>query len=259
MSESSRVTLEAPLITERARVDALRRVNRSRFGLWRFFGEWAKSLLLAVLLFLFVRAFIVEAFKIPSGSMESTLQVGDFLLVNKLVYGAEIPFLNKRLPAIRQPQRGDVVVFQFPLDRSKNFVKRLVGVPGDTLSMSNGLLSRNGRLVAERYVRHVDPQGDPGSEDFRWQRDYLVTTAEAAIGQHPTRNNWGPLVVSPHHFFMLGDNRDNSQDSRYWGFVSDSLIRGTPMIVYFSYAPDSATRTPWLSRVRWSRLGTRIK
>lgn len=255
-------TPEAPVspvgISDEERNDALRRVNRRRRGLWRYAWEWVKSLQLAILAFLLVRAFLFEAFKIPSGSMEGTLLVGDFLLVNKLVYGAVVPFTSYHLPAIRKPQRGDVVVFVYPIDPTKNFVKRLVGLPGDTLSMTNGILHRNGIDIPERYVRHIDPQGDPGSEDFRWQRNFLVKTAEAAVGYHPSRNNWGPIVVPRGHLFMLGDNRDNSQDSRYWGFVADSLVRGTPMFVYFSYAPDSTARAPFLSRVRWHRLGTRI-
>ncbi|MEP7346865.1 MAG: signal peptidase I, partial [Gemmatimonadaceae bacterium] len=212
----------APAISEQERSDALRRVNRRQWGFWRYLWEWAKSLQLAILVFLLVRAFLFEAFKIPSGSMEQTLQVGDFLLVNKLLYGATVPFTGKRLPAVREPLRGDVVVFQYPLDPTKNFVKRLVGLPGDTLAMTNGVLRRNGHDLEERYVRHIDPQGDPRSEDFRWQRNFLVRSAEAAVGYHPSRNNWGPIVVPAHHYFMLGDNRDNSQDSRYWGFVADS-------------------------------------
>ena len=259
MSDISTAAVAAPAISEQERADALRRVNRRQWGFWRYLWEWAKSLQLAILVFLLVRAFLFEAFKIPSGSMEGTLQVGDFLLVNKLLYGATIPFTGARLPAVREPLRGDVVVFQYPLDPTKNFVKRLVGLPGDTLAMTNGILRRNGRDLTERYVRHIDPQGDPRSEDFRWQRDFLVRSAEAAVAYHPSRNNWGPIVVPPHHYFMLGDNRDNSQDSRYWGFVADSLVRGTPMFVYFSYAPDSAARTPLLPRIRWHRLGTRIQ
>ncbi len=252
-------TVAPPAISEQERADALRRTNRRRWGFWRYLWEWAKSLQLAILVFLLVRAFLFEAFKIPSGSMEGTLQVGDFLLVNKLLYGATVPFTGQRLPSVREPLRGDVVVFQYPLDPTKNFVKRLVGLPGDTLSMTNGVLSRNGHDLAERYVRHIDPQGDPRSEDFRWQRNFLVRSAEAAVAYHPSRNNWGPIVVPVQHYFMLGDNRDNSQDSRYWGFVADSLVRGTPMFVYFSYAPDSAARTPLLPRIRWHRLGTRIQ
>lgn len=243
--------------TERAA--ALDRVNQSSPRFLRLLWEWAKSFQLAVLLFLFIRAFLVEAFKIPSGSMEGTLLVGDFLLVNKLVYGAEIPFSGKRLPAVRTPARGDVIVFQWPSDPTKNFVKRLVGVPGDTLSMDEGVLFRNGVRLQEGYVRHIDPGADPAGEEFRWQRDYLVRTASASVSYHPSRNNWGPLVVPKEHLFVLGDNRDNSLDSRYWGFVPDSLVRGQPMVVYYSYAPDSSAHLDFLTRVRWHRLGDRVR
>jgi signal peptidase I len=246
-------------ISESERAAALDRINHGRPRVLHFLWEWAKSFQLAVLLFLVIRAFVVEAFKIPSGSMEGTLLVGDFLLVNKLVYGAEVPLVRKRLPAVRVPERGDVIVFQWPSDPSKNFVKRLVGVPGDTLSMSEGMLFRNGVRLQETYVRHTDPGADPAGDEFRWQRDYLVRTAEASVGYHPSRNNWGPLVVPQRHLFVLGDNRDNSLDSRYWGFVPDSLVRGTPMVVYYSYAPDSSARLDWLTRVRWHRLGDRVR
>src|SRR6185503_20635714 len=182
-------------ITPEQRMVALRELNKGRSGL-TFLGEWAKILVVSILLFGFIRTFFVEAFKIPSGSMEGTLQVGDFLLVNKLVYGAEVPFTHKRLPRLREPQRGDVIVFEYPEDLTKNFVKRLVGVPGDTVQMRDGQLIRNGRVITEHYVEHTDPDIDPAPEDFRWQRDYVVRTAAAAAGgYHPSRNNWGPLVV----------------------------------------------------------------
>lgn len=258
MTDPTLTTPTSPPITVAERAEALRRVNRSRGRVLRIAWEWAKSFQVAILVFLFVRAFIVEAFKIPSGSMERTLLVGDFLLVNKLVYGAEVPFTNRRLPAFREPRLGDVVVFQWPQDPTKNFVKRLVGMPGDTLAMENGTLIRNGRVVRESYVVHTDPGMDPSGEEFRWQRNHLVRTAEAQVGYHPSRNNWGPIVVTPRHYFMLGDNRDNSLDSRYWGFVPDSLVRGRPLVVYYSFQPDSGVHTAWLSRVRWHRLGSRV-
>jgi signal peptidase I len=221
--------------------------------------EWAKSLSLAILLFLVVRAFLVEAYRIPSGSMEGTLLVGDFLLVNKLVYGAEVPFTGKRLPAVRQPKYRDVVVFEWPEDPTKNFVKRLVGLPGDTLAMRDGTLVRNGKLQDERqYVTHTEPNSDPGGEEFDWQREFLVTQNTRAASYHPSRNNWGPIVVPAKHYFMLGDNRDNSLDSRYWGFVADSLVLGSPIVVYYSYSPDSTSALDWLMHVRWSRLGERV-
>src|SRR5215467_11166250 len=133
-------------ITPEQRMEALRELNRGRSGL-TFLFEWAKILLVSIVLFGFIRTFLVEAFKIPSGSMEGTLQVGDFLLVNKLVYGAEVPFTHKRLPRLREPQRGDVIVFEYPEDPTKNFVKRLIGVPGDTIEMQNAVLIRNGKMV----------------------------------------------------------------------------------------------------------------
>ncbi|HEY2850246.1 MAG TPA: signal peptidase I [Gemmatimonadaceae bacterium] len=222
--------------------------------------EWAKSLSLAILLFLVVRAFLVEAYRIPSGSMEHTLLVGDFLLVNKLVYGAEIPFTSKRLPAVRQPRYRDVVVFKFPEDLTKNYVKRLVGLPGDTLAMTRGTLVRNGKPQDERgFVVHIPADVDRASDEFDWQREFLVTQSARSAPYHPTRDNWGPILVPAKHYFMLGDNRDDSEDSRYWGFVADSLVLGSPIVVYYSYAHDSTASLDWLTRVRWSRLGEVVR
>jgi signal peptidase I len=222
--------------------------------------EWLKSFSLALLLFVLVRAMLVEAFKIPSGSMERTLLVGDFLLVNKLVYGAEIPLLHSRLPALREPANGDVVVFTWPSDHTKNFVKRIVGSAGDTLEMRDGGLVRNGADVVEPYAVNEQLGYDPSGEEFRWQRDFLVREARASQrGYHPSRNNWGPLVVPAGHYFVLGDNRDNSLDSRYWGFLPDTLVRGQPLFVYYSFAPDTTEALDWVTRVRWQRLGTRVE
>jgi signal peptidase I len=245
------------MITPTQRQDALREVNRGRSPL-EFLWEWTKVFQVSVLLFLVVRTFFVEAFKIPSGSMEGTLLVGDFLLVNKLVYGAELPFVNKRLPALRTPTRGDVIVFEWPEDQTKNFVKRLVGVAGDTLSMRDGTLYRNGVALAEQYAIHQDPGSDASGDEFRWQRHHLLASAAAASSYPPSRNNWGPLVVPERNYFVLGDNRDNSLDSRYWGFVPDSLVKGRPMVVYYSYSPDTADGMDWLTRIRWARLGERV-
>jgi signal peptidase I len=246
-----------PEISSDRREQALHRVNRSGLAV---VYEWVKTLLIAFALFVVVRAFFVEAFKIPSGSMENTLLAGDFLLVNKLVYGAQIPFTGRSLPALRQPRRGDVIVFQYPSDLSKNFVKRLVGVPGDTLAMEDGVLVLNGKPQQEPYVSHTDPGDDPSADQFYWQRNYMVRTAEASTDNYrPSRNNWGPLVVPGRHYFVLGDNRDNSLDSRYWGFVPDTLVRGRPMFVYYSFSRDSAAAAGWLSGIRWNRLGERVK
>lgn len=261
--------------TERRRSRALLRANRRGRGVIPFLWEWLRSVAIAMAVFLVVRSFLVEAFKIPTGSMEGTLLVGDFLLVNKLVYGAEVPFTGVKLPAIRAPKSGDVVVFQWPVDRTKNFVKRIVGMPGDTLEMRGGELIRNGRIQRETYVSHTAPGSDVSDEEFKWQLAYLlgasrpvrsaprapmgISTLEARPGYHPSRNNWGPLVVPPANYFVLGDNRDNSLDSRYWGFVADSLVRGQPLVVYYSYNPDGAVKFDWLTRVRWKRFGEMVQ
>jgi signal peptidase I len=256
-SAPSATPTSARPISPEQRLEALREVNRGT-GPLAFLAEWAKIFGVSVLLFFVIRTFFVEAFKIPSGSMERTLLVGDFLLVDKLAYGAEVPFTHKRLPGLQRPKRGDVIVFEWPEDPTKNFVKRLVGVSGDTLEMREGRLILNGRMQSEIYVSHTEPDVDPSPEDFRWQRNYLVNTASATVGYHPSRNNWGPLVVPEENYFVLGDNRDNSLDSRYWGFVPDSLLKGRPFVIYYSYAPDTVNGVAWLTRIRWSRLGERI-
>jgi signal peptidase I len=263
--------------TERRRAGALASVNgRRRGGVMTFLWEWMRSVTLALALFFVVRAFFVEAFKIPTGSMEGTLLVGDFLRVNKLVYGAEVPFTKVKLPAIRTPRRGDIIVFQWPVDPTKNFVKRIVGMPGDTLEMHDGVLVRNRVPQRENYALHTAPGADSQPDpEFNWQLAYLlgasrpisqvprspvsVSTLEARPGYHATRNNWGPLVVPQGKYFVLGDNRDNSLDSRYWGFVADSLVRGQPLVVYYSYNPDGAVKLDWLTRVRWKRFGEMIQ
>jgi signal peptidase I len=246
-------------ITPEQRMGALRHVNKRRGWGFGFLWEWTKIFWISVALFLVLRTFIVEAFKIPSGSMERTLLIGDFLLVNKLAYGAEIPFTHVRLPKLRDPRRGDVIVFESPEDITKTYVKRLVGVPGDTLEMRNGILLRNHAPVPEGYALHTAPDIDPVEDRFRWQRDYVATPTAATIGYYPSRNNWGPLVVPEKNYFVLGDNRDNSSDSRYWGFVADSLVKGRPFVIYYSYAPDSAQGLAWLTRIRWNRLGERVR
>ena len=242
-------------VSEQNKARALHHANkRKRGGKLMFFAHWVKIIVVSLALFVVIRAFGVEAFKIASGSMEHTLFEGDFLLINKLVYGAGIPGSGHKLPAIHAPRRGDVVVFTYPVDRRLNYVKRIVGIPGDTLQMRGGILIRNSLVVQESYVQHTPNEADQTDDDFRWQTAYLAGDA-AVDGYRPSRNNWGPLVVPPHDYFVLGDNRDNSSDSRYWGFVADSLVRGQPIVVYYSYAPDTGDRLDWLTRLRWKRFG----
>jgi signal peptidase I len=221
----------------------------------QFLGRFAAS----VALFLVTRAFVVEMFKIPTPSMQGTLMVGDFLVVDKMIYGPKIPFTSLHVPAWRRPRDGDVMVFKWPRDTAINFVKRVVGAPGDTLRMRDGALIRNGKVLREPYVVHSAPEPDYGADAFRWQRDYLVSSLHATQSYWPSRNNWGPLIVPTGNYFVLGDNRDNSLDSRYWGFVPDSLVRGRTLVVYFSYAPDSSAATGWLSSIRWNRVGTIVR
>jgi signal peptidase I len=127
--------------------------------------------------------------------------------------------------------------------------------------MRDGVLVLNGSLQREHYAHHSEPGVDRAYEEFEWQRNYLVRSAAASERSrvHPSRNNWGPIVVPPRHYFMLGDNRDNSLDSRYWGFVPDSMLKGAPLFIYYSYSPDTVKRLPWLTHIRWRRLGSRVQ
>jgi signal peptidase I len=223
--------------------------------------QWARdgirSLLLAVALFLVVRAFFIEAFRIPTGSMQETLLAGDFVLVNKAVYGARVPFTPLRLPAFERPERGDVVVFAPPHDEHRNYVKRLVGSPGDTIAMQDKTLFVNGSRVDEPYARHSDPHDlfPPGGF---WQCRFAVSRSRTG-DCHPSRDNWGPIVVPAGAYLVLGDNRDDSEDSRYWGFVSRESIRGRPLFVYYSFDPGGVHSVPWLTRVRWNRIGRAVQ
>jgi signal peptidase I len=158
---------------------------------------------------------------------------------------------------LKEPDRGDVVVFHPPHEPRKNYVKRVVGVPNDTLEMHDKQLYLNGMPVDEPYARHEDDRGDTVHPDMRWQSGYLIASPPPKY--QPTRDNWGPLVVPEESYFVLGDNRDNSEDSRYWGFVPRDKIRGEPWVVYYSFIPSAATPLPWMRRVRWARLGTVIR
>ena len=188
--------------------------------------------------------------------MENTLLAGDFLLVNKAVYGAQIPATALRLMALREPKRRDVVVFNPPHDLERNYVKRLIGLPRDTLEMRDKQLYVNGELLYEPYVRHEEGVSDSVHPDMRWQRSHLI--ASTSHKYRPTRDNWGPLVVPSGQYFVLGDNRENSEDSRYWGFVERAQIRGQPWLVYYSFVPSSTVSFSGLRSVRWARLGTLI-
>ena len=243
-------------------------------GLW----NTVKSYGTALLFFLVVRAFLVEAFRIPSGSMIPTLLIGDWLFVNKLRYGPHVPLTTYNLPGYAEPQRGDVVVFESPYqadeaargaDPTPTLVKRLVGVPGDTVYMRAGLLHVNGIAQRQGYAaanQSAGQSGPPSSPDdrdplFEWQHEYALRQSRfGAAPASPTHDNWGPLVIPERRFFMLGDARYYSKDGRYWGLVPRENVRGRPLFIYYSY--DTEAGAPFLrafTEVRWGRIGQAIR
>jgi signal peptidase I len=227
------------------------------FGRWLL--DWVKSIAVALIVWFFLRTFLVEAFRIPSGSMENTLQIGDFLFVNKLLYGAEVPLIHKRLPAVREPRRGDILVFDSVEEEGLKVVKRLIGVPGDTLSMQKGQLYRDNKPVSEPWVIRTDPNSsaDPMHREQmrRWQSLHLAPGVNPD-DYHPDLNNWGPIVVPADSFFMMGDNRDGSYDGRYWGFLPRLNVRGRPLIVYYSFDGSTYKPLPFFTNIRWARIFT---
>jgi signal peptidase I len=176
--------------------------------------EWLKTIISALIIALLIRAFIIQAFRIPTGSMESTLLVGDHLMVNKFIYGPKIPFTDIRILPIREIKRGEIIVFNAPCDPSKDYIKRCVGIPGDKIEIKNKVLYVNDIKQDEPYVQHTDSEIIPKSDI------------------NP-RDNFGPVVVPKDSYFALGDNRDNSNDSRYWGFVPKKKIIGKALFIYW--------------------------
>ncbi|MCX6830084.1 MAG: signal peptidase I [candidate division Zixibacteria bacterium] len=221
-----------------------------------FVWENVKSLLIAIVLAVIIKTSIVEAYKIPSSSMEDTLLVGDFLIANKFLYGARIPLVDWRLPDIREPKQGDVVIFKWPGDGVTNYIKRCVAVAGDTVEVKEKVLYVNGKVFPNpAHAKFTDP-----------------TIRSRAEADGNSRDNWGPYVVPQDCYFMMGDNRDNSYDSRFWGPVHKKLIMGEAMFIHWSWQPDEGSPhvsiTDPLSvprsflynavhfpqRVRWERL-----
>ncbi len=190
--------------------------------------EYAESIIIALVLALVIRTFVVQAFKIPSGSMEPTLEIGDHLLVNKFIYGIKIPFTSINLFPWKSPQRGDVIVFIYPLEPDKDFIKRVIGVGGDTVSMVNKKLYING-------VEVPDPHA--------FYRENTIL-----LGDVQKLDNFGPVTVPKGSLFVMGDNRDHSFDSRFWGFVPLKDVLGKAFAIYWSWNSQEST-------VRWNRLG----
>ncbi|OPL16416.1 MAG: S26 family signal peptidase [delta proteobacterium MLS_D] len=196
------------------------------------FREYLLTFAIAVLIALFVRTFVVQAFKIPSGSMRETLLVGDHILVNKFIYGVKLPVVRKTIIPVGEPERGDVIVFIYPEDRNKDFIKRVIAVAGDRVEIRNKNIFVNG-------VIHTDGHGIY-EDDITYPRSVQP------------RDNFGPVVVPEKHVFTMGDNRDHSYDSRYWGFVDLDDVLGKAFLIYWSWDRDK-------HRVRWNRIGTVLK
>ena len=173
------------------------------------FREYLEAAIIAIVLALFIRTFVIQAFKIPSGSMKPTLLVGDHLLVNKFIYGIKIPFIHKTIIPISDPRRGDIIVFIYPVDKKKDFIKRVIGLPGDRIKIMNRKISINGKIVSDPF----------GTYDNNLQRN----------------ENFGPISVPKDSLFVMGDNRDHSYDSRYWGFVPMEFVKGKALIIYWSW------------------------
>jgi signal peptidase I len=191
------------------------------------FRENAEAIFIAVIIALFIRTFVVQAFKIPSGSMKPTLQIGDHILVNKFIYGVKVPYLNMLLLPVEKPQRGDIVVFKFPLDPKKDFIKRVIGLPGDVVEIREKKIYVNGQRLNH----------DPG----------VFSDPHIIPGNIRPRDNLGPISVPKDALFVMGDNRDESFDSRFWGFVPLRDVNGKAFIIYWSWDSEDFT-------VRWSRI-----
>jgi signal peptidase I len=189
--------------------------------------EYAEALIVALILAFIIRSFVVQAFKIPSGSMLQTLQIGDHLLVTKFAYGVKVPFTNIMIYEREGPKHGDIIVFDFPEDPSKDFIKRVIGLPGDVIEIRDKQVFRNGEKLIEPYVQHVTS---------------VIL---------PQRDNFGPITVPEDKYFVLGDNRDESYDSRFWGYVERKTIAGKALILYWSWAG--------FTDVRWERIGQMVE
>jgi len=202
--------------------------------------EYVEAIVIAVILALFIRSFIVQAFKIPSGSMLATLQIGDHLLVNKFIYGVKLPMTGMVLIPWKSPERDDVVVFRFPKDRSIDYIKRVVGVAGDSIEMKNKQLFINGEPISNPHAHSTDK-----------------SVMKASAGP---RDNMGPVKVPEGTIFVMGDNRDNSYDSRFWGFVPVKDVLGKAFILYWSWdLNEPLLSIDRFTSIRWTRIGDIVR
>jgi len=223
--------------------------------------EYFESIVIAVILALFIRTFVVQAFKIPTGSMENNLLIGDHLLVNKFIFGPTESRLERILLPVKQLKREDIVVFKYPEEPERDFIKRVIGLPGETVEVREKKVFINGKALNEPYAHYLEPVATPS--EF-----HEVTSFDV-------RERYGPVTVPPDHYFVMGDNRDNSQDSRYWGFLPREYIKGKALILYWSYEAeredyqeDGAGATlkglgsvfaHFFTRTRWDRMFHQIR
>jgi len=212
--------------------DAQRQVTPYRKSTAR---EYFESICVAVILALFVRTFVVQAFKIPTGSMENNLLIGDHLLVNKFVFAPTLTEMEKAVLPIGSIRRGNVIVFKFPEEPERDFIKRVIGLPGETIELRKKRVYINDAMLDEPYVRFLSPPDQDGGSAF------------------DVREQYGPVTVPDGHYFMMGDNRDNSEDSRYWGFLPQEYVKGRALFVYFSFGGVTGLSGPG-GGVRWSRI-----
>ena len=224
-----------------------------------FYKEWIEPFLIAAVVALFIRQFGVEAFKIPSGSMIPTLTIGDHLLVNKFLYGPRIPFTDSRFFTGAEPKRGDIIVFKFPEDESKNFIKRVIGVPGDKIEIRKGILLINDQPVPIMEQKVERENGRDSGQASLWGKPRVfaeqlgTVTHRMQYLRDQSGYDFGPILVPRESVFVMGDNRDNSQDSRVWKFVKYEKILGKALIIYWSWDGNDGR---WL---RWERIGQLIK
>jgi signal peptidase I len=208
--------------------------------------EYVESIIIAVILALFIRTWVVQAFKIPSGSMENNLLIGDHLLVDKFVFAPTASSVERLLLPVRDIKRGDVVVFKYPVEPERDFIKRVIGLPGETLEVKRKAVYINGKALTEPYVHFLRPlAGQNGAEGLDSSSD--------------VRDDYGPVTVPMGQYFVMGDNRDNSADSRFWGFLPGDYVKGRALMVYWSYEPSDDNFASFLTGTRWNRLLMQIR
>jgi signal peptidase I len=195
----------------------------------RLLREYAEAIITALILALVIRTYVIQAFKIPSGSMIPTLLIGDHILVNKFIYGTKIPFTDKRVLVFKNPEKGDIIVFKYPVDPKKDFIKRAIATQGDVIEERDKVVYVNKKALLEPYAHHFDETVRPAGSD--------------------PRDNFGPLIVPNGKIFVMGDNRDQSYDSRYWGFVDLKDVMGEALIIYWSWDPDDSLRLNRIGRL----------